>query len=730
MRRQEFILSTSSGCSLVPIIEGKDNSAPDSLEVLIAPRSGSLIVKKKILILSLFWALLSGQSKQPTKPTAIAGSAAATTDYFSTVCATPQVVRCEGFESNVAQDVSGVYADPGQDADNGGNGGFTHGFVDTALAASGNSSFHFVIPAFAPQDSSGSVHLDFSSTLSTSFGQGQEFYVQWRQNMDTAYLTNTYLNGSSCPPPDGTARVNPSDCPGDAFSGGMKQIIIGPQDTSLAQTQSGKHWSCEVPHLVVTMDLYRQIPTMYHSCGLYEPFQPAYLPPAQSYPNYLNQSAVACGGVLTPGVVAPDPCVKYVANQWQTVQIHVKVGHWYLVSPTTLQGTYNYRRDSQVDMWLAQDNQPSVLVQSMVFYSLHNYASDASSYQPGSPYNYGKVWLLPYNTFRDPNAGPYPVANIWYDNVVISSARVPDPGVSIQPATDLTASAANYPSVTLSWTRNANVGGSYGDTNTLIERCPGQIYDCEAGALAGLSWTQIGSVPAGGTSYTDSAAATGIVYTYRVRTTNGSSYSAYSNPATNLPAPPSDLAVVRASSTSAQLTWTDNSDSESQFAIERCTGVFEYYKANGTSGQSYDSPNCLTTTFENGGTETVPFSEVARVPGVAGTGGVVTYKDTTLTAGKSYTYRVRSLSPAGSMRSWNSGHTAYTGNVMPLASTASNGSACDLNGDGQVNLQDVQLAVTRVTLGVPCSSSMTSACTITNVQQIVNATITGTCNLH
>ena len=636
-------------------------------------------------------------------------------DDYSTVCAASGVVRCVGFESPVAQ---AVYADPGQDANNDGNGTYSYGYVDNTVAASGTSSFHFVVPAFAQQDSSGEVHFNFDPTLNTSFGQGQEFYVQFRIKMDSNYLSNAYLIGNSCPTPDGTPRLTTADCPGDTLYGGMKQIIIGPQDTSTVGTQYGKHWSCEVPHIVITMG-YNQAPVMYHSCGYYEPFNPAYVPPGASFPSYLNQSAIACGGVLPLTSPAPDPCVKYVANQWMTIQIHVKVGHWYLVSPTTLKGDYNMRRDSQVDMWLAQENQPSVLVESMVFYDIRNDASDASLNQPGAPYNYGKVWLLPYNTFRDPNAGPYPVANVWYDNVIIASHRLPDPGVSVQPPTNLTGNGSGFPTTVLSWTRNTDSNGNYTEANFYVERCPGQMYDCEAGPLAAKTWSQIGTVPAGTTQYSDSTGTPGQVYSYRVRATDGTNNSTYSNPFTNVPRAPSDLTVSVMSGNRIHLTWTDNSDNESQFAIERCSGLFEYFAPNYTVAEAPDATSCLTAPLESGGTATLPFAEIGRVNGASGTGNVLSYDDTTATPGAVYSYRVRSLNAAGSLRDWYSKNSAYTANI-----TVTNGaSPCDLNGDGAVDVVDVQTAVNRMLSGTACATGDSLACTQSDVQNLIGVSL-------
>ena len=70
----------------------------------------------------------------------------------------------------------------------------------------------------------------------------------------------------------------------------------------------------------------------------------------------------------------------------------------------------------------------------------------------------------------------------------------------------------------------------------------------------------------------------GATYTYRVRAVGFTGNSGYSNTATGTtsgiaaPAAPSNL-VAAVSGSSVQLTWTDNSIDEDQFAIERCAGA-------------------------------------------------------------------------------------------------------------------------------------------------------------
>src|SRR5262249_54054256 len=134
----------------------------------------------------------------------------------------------------------------------------------------------------------------------------------------------------------------------------------------------------------------------------------------------------------------------------------------------------------------------------------------------------------------------------------------------------------------------------------------------------GTTFTQIDSVGAGITTYTDTGRTTGVLYYYRVRATNAVGNSAYSNTASATgpaapvaPTVPSNLIATAAGSTQINLTWTDNSSNETGFLLERKTG----------SGA---------------------FVQIATLAA-----GVTLYSDTGLTPNTQYTYRVRATNSAG-----------------------------------------------------------------------------------
>ena len=133
------------------------------------------------------------------------------------------------------------------------------------------------------------------------------------------------------------------------------------------------------------------------------------------------------------------------------------------------------------------------------------------------------------------------------------------------------------------------------------------------------NWTEIGSVGANITTYSDTTLTCGTPYFYRVRgyRSGDDSYSAYSNTANASTAlcplvPPWDWAR-RVSPTQINLSWTDASADETAFHIER--------SPDGSTG----------------------WTEIGTVDA-----DVTTYSDTTLTCGTPYFYRVRGYRSADS----------------------------------------------------------------------------------
>ena len=204
-----------------------------------------------------------------------------------------------------------------------------------------------------------------------------------------------------------------------------------------------------------------------------------------------------------------------------------------------------------------------------------------------------------------------------------NTATATPPTVPASP-TGLTATAVSGTQNELAWTDNATNEDGY-----RIERCAG------AGCT---TFAQIATVGANVVTYRDAGLTGGTSYSYQVRAYNVAGNSGYSNTATGLPptvpVPPSALTATPVSGTQIDLVWTDNAVNEDGFRVERCEGA-----------------GCTS------------FAEIATVGA-----NVVTYRDAGLTAGASYSYRVRAHNVAG-----NSGYSNTATAVPPAVPVSPTG---------------------------------------------------------
>jgi len=144
------------------------------------------------------------------------------------------------------------------------------------------------------------------------------------------------------------------------------------------------------------------------------------------------------------------------------------------------------------------------------------------------------------------------------NNVTVSTASIP---VDVNAPTNLIADP-DETQINLSWTDNSD-----NEDGFIIERMSSDE-----------SWDVIETTNAGTSTYDDNNVVTDVEYSYRVRAFAGSSSSTYSNVASatiaSVPVEvdaPSNL-TASATETVINLSWTDNSDNEEGFTIERMAG--------------------------------------------------------------------------------------------------------------------------------------------------------------
>jgi hypothetical protein len=186
--------------------------------------------------------------------------------------------------------------------------------------------------------------------------------------------------------------------------------------------------------------------------------------------------------------------------------------------------------------------------------------------------------------------------------------------------TNLTAAAVSSSQINLAWT-----DASSNEDGFRIERCTG------AGCTA---FTQVAQVGAGTTTSSSTGLAASTTYTFRVRAFNAGGDSQYSNTAQDAtqaaptaPAAPANLSATALSNSQIRLTWTDASNNESGFKIERCKG-------GGCTG----------------------FTQIAEVGA-----GVTSYTNSGLSSGSKYSYRIRAFNSVGNSPYSNTAQATTSG---------------------------------------------------------------------
>jgi serine protease AprX len=190
-----------------------------------------------------------------------------------------------------------------------------------------------------------------------------------------------------------------------------------------------------------------------------------------------------------------------------------------------------------------------------------------------------------------------------------AGARAPDPPAA---PGNLSVSAVSTTQVGLTWT-----GSSPDETGVEIWR-----------RISAGAYTLAATAGPGAIRFTDRGLVPGAPYTYEIRAVNSGGASAWSNEVTAVtlpepPAPPSGLVAVAISRSQINLSWTDRSTTETGFELFRRSGAGNFVRVGAA-----------------GANET-------------------RYSDTGLSAGATYTYRVRALNGSAAS-SWSNTASSST----------------------------------------------------------------------
>jgi fibronectin type 3 domain-containing protein len=203
----------------------------------------------------------------------------------------------------------------------------------------------------------------------------------------------------------------------------------------------------------------------------------------------------------------------------------------------------------------------------------------------------------------------------------------------MRPPTGLSATAVSSSQINLTWTDNA-----------LAE----DGYRIEQSAVDNLHYNEIAVIGPNQTSYNATGLNAGTKYYYRVRAYNSITMSVYSSEKnattlSSIPLAPSGLTVTTLLSSKIIIAWTDNSNNETGFKVQRKLGATGTYTT-------------ITTTGAN----------------------ATTYSDISVTDGTSYCYRVAATNSAGDSP-YSNEVCGTTPLAKPTAATATAVSSSQIN---------------------------------------------------
>jgi hypothetical protein len=308
---------------------------------------------------------------------------------------------------------------------------------DSKVRASGAGSVRFDILSQTHQGAGGSMAIPFGDFATHQFGANSEFWVSWRQRMDARYIAGYKAAG------------------GGGRYANAKQVIIAQGDMPTGDGKkviSGN--ACSEAEVVVVISNpggRAPYPMAYIECGRYVSFEQV-LPrgsfagdPRGSMPltrqNMRKNAQGQFSCIGHPDSLDQSGCFTYRPDTWITYMVHLKLGPEgravSSVSRTEQPGYVN----STYELFAAYDGEDFQLLhqqQDVVIPKGQHYvggdpllpSSYRSGYGPadGHPQaKFGKLWLLPYMTNKDPTEIT-PTASTWFDEIIVSRCRIPAPG--------------------------------------------------------------------------------------------------------------------------------------------------------------------------------------------------------------------------------------------------------------------------------------------------------------
>jgi hypothetical protein len=350
------------------------------------------------------------------------GGAFTTADRdFKTNCYKANVVHCNGFDS--VNDTTGTYDvftgyTKFQGIATGQSGAYGDPSLDCTIKL-GNCSLQLVTGANSGANAGGSFTTSFRDDSSKTFGANDEFYIQWRERWSPCLLY-TGANDAACTA-NGLANnwTNRRIYANNLGSNGGWKLLTLNEATRADHTTVLSHGDIAL----ATQDTDQRGFLEWYEygfTGIEDNSETTFGGQLYLQWNNGNVDGVSC---IYPGPFVEPGCKRWRPDQWVTIQLHIKPN-----------GGWNTEGLGTFEMWYALEGQPAIKVLEKT-----PAVGQGTNFGNTDTVNsrFGQYLLENYHTGKDP-AETNPIAYTWFDNVIVSTSRIADPGVTAPVIPDTT----------------------------------------------------------------------------------------------------------------------------------------------------------------------------------------------------------------------------------------------------------------------------------------------------
>lgn len=283
--------------------------------------------------------------------------------------------------------------------------------LDRDVKTSGSGSVRFAVTSNSGASSAGYCQINFTPDNSVQFGEGESFFVQFRVRLSCDLL---YTDCNPRSPQYKKERRGFRSTQGKSTT--FKVSIINAGDHPQLEHPVN---ACTFQQLVLMAPADGAVLGL-HSCGWYDGHVFRLRPSKASGKTMVDRQPVRkTAGDPVRGCFNNDPstgerlttawreCILWEADEWITVTQQVTIGEWAdkVKQPVPA---------SNVRVWIARAGHKPQLV---IDY-------DRNLRRPEQPFmRYGKVWLVPHLTDKDPTE-THPIGHLWYDELIVSRGPI------------------------------------------------------------------------------------------------------------------------------------------------------------------------------------------------------------------------------------------------------------------------------------------------------------------